>query len=96
MARKNKEADKQYQQEYYEKHIKGDEEKRKQKNEQQREYAKRTKYASQTKYGKEKTKRYTISAMVNTEQDIIQKLDSVDNKNGYIKSLIRADIEKSK
>ena len=62
----------------------------------QREYEKKTGYAAQIKYSKEKTRRYTISAMTNTEQDIIQKLDSVENKNGYIKALIRADIAKSK
>lgn len=32
--------------------------------------------------------------MKNTEQDIIDKLYSVPNKAGYIKSLIRADIAK--
>lgn len=66
----------------------------KSKSEIQREYEKRTGYAAQSKYNKEKTRRYTISAMMNTEQDIIQKLDSVENKNGYIKKLIRADISK--
>ena len=34
--------------------------------------------------------------MKNTEQDIIQKLDSVPNKAGYIKQLIRADIARDK
>ena len=72
------------------------EEARERKNDRQKEYDKKTGYAAQTKYSKEKTKRYTISAMTNTEQDIIQKLDSVENKNGYIKALIRADISRSK
>lgn len=31
--------------------------------------------------------------MKNTEQDIIEKLDSVPNKAGYIKQLIRQDIQ---
>lgn len=66
------------------------------KNDSQKKYEKKTGYAAQLKYGREKTRRYTISAMTNTEQDIIQKLDSVKNKNGYIKALIRADIAKSK
>ena len=66
------------------------------KNDSQKNYEKKTGYAAQLKYGREKTRRYTISAMTNTEQDIIQKLDSVENKNGYIKALIRADIAKSK
>jgi hypothetical protein len=66
------------------------------KNDSQKKYEKKTGYAAQLKYGREKTRRYTISAMTNTEQDVIQKLDSVENKNGYIKALIRADIAKSK
>ena len=66
------------------------------KNDSQKKYEKKTSYAAQLKYGREKTRRYTISAMTNTEQDVIQKLDSVENKNGYIKALIRADIAKSK
>lgn len=32
--------------------------------------------------------------MKNTEKDIIEKLNSVPNKAGYIKALIRADIAK--
>ena len=66
------------------------------KNDSQKKYEKKTGYAAQLKYGREKTRRYTISAMTNTEQDVIQKLDSVENKNGYIKARIRADIAKSK
>lgn len=34
--------------------------------------------------------------MHNTEADILEKLSSVENKAGYIKSLIRADIAKEK
>lgn len=30
-----------------------------------------------------------------TDADIIEQLTTVDNKNGYIKQLIRADIEKA-
>ena len=33
---------------------------------------------------------------MNTEADILEKLDSVDNKRQYIISLIRADISKEK
>ena len=32
----------------------------------------------------------------NTDADILEKLDSVDNKQGYLKQLIRADISKEK
>lgn len=31
-----------------------------------------------------------------TDADIIEQLTTVDNKNGYIKQLIRADIAKAK
>lgn len=41
---------------------------------------------------------YTVSVKLidNTEQELIDKLKSVPNKAGYIKQLIRADIQKSK
>lgn len=37
---------------------------------------------------------YAIKVVKTTEADIIEKLDSVPNKSGYIKSLIRKDINK--
>ena len=64
------------------------------KNEIQREYNKRTNYAANIKYQKEKTKIIPIRVMLNTEADIIEKLNSVENKSGYIKNLIRQDIAK--
>jgi len=48
----------------------------------------------QDRYHKAHTVNVNIRLMKNTEQDIIQKLASVPNKAGYIKSLIRADMEK--
>lgn len=36
---------------------------------------------------------YTIKVVRTTEADIINKLNSVTNKAGYIKGLIRKDIE---
>lgn len=42
---------------------------------------------------KEKVKYFRLE-LYPTEQDIINKLDDVPNKAGYIKSLIRADIKK--
>lgn len=48
----------------------------------------------QERYHKAHTVNVNIRLMKNTEQDIIQKLASVPNKAGYIKSLIRADISK--
>lgn len=41
-------------------------------------------------------KRYTIDAAKKTEADIIAQLEKQTNKAGYIKALIRADIEKEK
>ena len=50
----------------------------------------------QERYNKSHTVNVNIRLMKNTEQDIIQKLASVPNKAGYIKSLIRADLAKIK
>ena len=48
----------------------------------------------QERYQKAHTVSVNIRLMKNTERDIIDKLQSVPNKAGYIKSLIRADLEK--
>ena len=64
------------------------------KNEIQREYEKRSNYKATRKYQKEKTTDLRVRIINNTEQDIIQKLNSVENKSGYIKNLIRQDIAK--
>ena len=45
---------------------------------------------------KENSRRFVVKVMTRTEQDILQKLESVENKGGYIKRLIREDIAKSK
>ena len=60
------------------------------------EYLKKTRYKSQTECEKKNAVRYTIKVFKNTDPDIIAKLDSIDNKSGYIKQLIRDDIEKNK
>lgn len=62
----------------------------------QREYEKRTNYAAQTKYKKANTKQIALQLNLNTDKDILQKLNDVPNRQGYIKSLIRADIETDK
>lgn len=46
----------------------------------------------QERYAKKYRKQYKIDCVTRTEQDIIQKLESVPNKAGYIKKLIRDDI----
>lgn len=48
------------------------------------------------KYDANNTTSVYIKLNINTELDIIEKLESVENKSGYIKQLIRNDIEKSK
>lgn len=58
----------------------------------QREYEKRTGYAAQSKYKKENTKQIALQLNTKTDVDILQKLQKVPNKQGYIKSLIRKDI----
>lgn len=50
----------------------------------------------QERYEKKNVVRITFKVIKTTEPDILEKLESVENKSGYIKSLIRADIEKNK
>lgn len=47
------------------------------------------------KYNEKNTKISSIKVNLKTEKDIYDKLESVDNVNGYIKQLIRKDIENS-
>lgn len=53
-----------------------------------------SKETAHTRYQKAHTTSVTIRFFKNTEQDIIAKLESVPNKAGYIKRLIREDIKK--
>lgn len=46
------------------------------------------------KYDAKATMQIKMKLNKNTDADIIQKLESVDNKQGYIKALIRADMAK--
>ena len=45
------------------------------------------------KYDAAHTVQYRLKLNKETDADIIAKLDSVDNKQGYIKELIRKDIK---
>ncbi len=54
------------------------------------------KQTPQERYAKKNKKQFKIDCIKTTEQDIISKLESVPNKAGYIKALIRADIAKNK
>ena len=47
------------------------------------------------KYDSNNTSRVAIKLNNKTDADILKKLSEVDNKQGYIKRLIRADIERS-
>jgi hypothetical protein len=47
------------------------------------------------KFNKEKTKCVQVRLNVNTDADILEKLDTVDSKMGYIKRLIREDLMKN-
>ena len=49
---------------------------------------------SKTKWDKENTTVVTMKLNNNQDADIIEKLNSVGNKQGYIKQLIRGDIAK--
>lgn len=50
-------------------------------------------YRASQKYKKENIKRVVVSLNKNTDEEIIEHLDTIDNVQGYIKSLIRKDIE---
>lgn len=47
-----------------------------------------------TKYNKSHTKQVPLRFNLKTDADILEKLDLVPNKLGYIKQLIRDDIAK--
>lgn len=44
------------------------------------------------KYDKNNTKQLMLKLNLKTDKDILEKLDSVNNKQGYVKNLIREDI----
>ena len=46
------------------------------------------------KYEAENTRQVHLKLNRRTDEDILRKLDSVPNKQGYIKELIRADLAK--
>ena len=47
------------------------------------------------KYEAAYTKRITVKFNMRTEADVLAKIESVDNMQGYIKQLIRDDIAKN-
>ena len=53
------------------------------------------KKAAMARYAKKSTKSLCLKLVRTTDADIIKKLESVGNVQGYIKSLIRKDIAES-
>lgn len=47
---------------------------------------------AKTRYDKKNTKMFGLKLNLKTDADVIRKLESIENKQGYIKALIRADI----
>ena len=44
------------------------------------------------KFDKNNTRQIKLKLNVHTDKDILERLDSVQNKQGYIKELIRKDL----
>lgn len=51
--------------------------------------------AYKTAWDRENTKQYKLKLNKNTDADLITWLDSIENKQSYLKDLIKADITKS-
>lgn len=47
------------------------------------------------KWQSENVKRFSLALMLKSDADVIEKLSSVPNKQGYIKKLIREDIARN-
>ena len=50
---------------------------------------------AQAKYDASHTRKIVMKLNKETDKDILERLDQVPNKQGYIKELIRDDIKKS-
>ena len=72
------------------------EEVRERKNQRQREYSKATNYAPQKDYNKQHGKNINFRVFTPQDDDIIEFLETLPNKAGYMKDLIRADIARRK
>lgn len=53
------------------------------------------KYAPQMRYASKTIRRYSFGLNKNTESDMIDHLESIDNTQGYLKALIRKDMQKA-
>lgn len=48
---------------------------------------------AQKRYDAENTRQISLKLNLRTDKDVLEKLDSVPSKQGYIKALIRADLK---
>ena len=53
-------------------------------------------YPSVKKYRKKNVLHVGIDFNRNTEPDLVEKMEAVENRSGYVKGLVRRDIEQSK
>ncbi len=51
---------------------------------------------AQRKYDDTNTRQIKFKFNLKYDADILEKLDSVDNRQGYVKKLIREDIERTR
>lgn len=70
------------------------EEARERKNARQREYSKKTGYAAQRAYNKARAKQIIFSLYTPKDDKVLAWLNQQPNKAGYIKQLIKEDMEK--
>ena len=76
-----------------------EEERRLRKNQRQREYAKRTGYASNRRYdAAHPEKRAVIAFKLQRPKDdeVIERINSMENKAEYLRMLVRRDMEENK
>lgn len=69
------------------------EEARQRRNESQREYSRNTNFAKQKEYNRTRGKNINFRIFTPQDDDIIRYLESLPNKAGYFKALIRSDMK---
>lgn len=69
------------------------EEARQRRNESQREYSKNTNFAKQKEYNRTRGKNINFRIFTPQDDDIISYLESLPNKAGYFKALIRSEMK---
>ena len=62
-------------------------------NEKKRESS-QAKSSANARYNEKMVKRYNFGLNIKTDADVIEQLDKQESKQGYIKGLIRKDIQK--